>query len=188
MTVTESSTLAENENDLYHQQLARFVGGESPLIESVDAVCPQMIRHWVEVMQDTNPAYTDPDWAATSRHGGTVAPPSMMQSWTLSPLWPPQEAAALPIAPLDEVLAEHGFTEVVATNQSQQVVRLARPGDVVSYSVRLANVTETPKKTRLGLAYFVTMEYRFVNQTGDLLGTQSFTYMRYQPVQEESNQ
>jgi len=58
---------------------------------------------------------------------------------------------------------------------------LARAGDVVSFNIRLADVTETPKKTRLGLAYFVTMEYCFVDQHGDLLGTQSFTYMRYKP-------
>jgi acyl dehydratase len=166
---------------LYQEQLAQFVGDESPMIESVDAVCPQMIRHWVEVMQDTNPAYTDPDWAARSRHVGTVAPASMLQAWTLSPLWPTKELPALPIARLDEILAEHGFTEVVATNQSQEIVRLARAGDVVSFNIRLADVTETPKKTRLGLAYFVTMEYCFVDQHGDLLGTQSFTYMRYKP-------
>lgn len=166
---------------LYQEEFAQFIGDESPMIESVDEVCPQMIRHWVEVMQDTNPAYSDPDWAAKSRHAGTVAPASMLQAWTLSPLWPPLQLPELPIEPLDEILAEHGFTEVVATNQSQDIVRPAHTGDVVSYSIRLADVSETPKKTRLGLAYFVTMEYRFVNQHGELLGTQSFTYMRYNP-------
>lgn len=166
---------------LYEERLAEHVGNESARIDSVDAVCPQMVRHWVEVVQDTSPAYVDPDWAIRSRHVGLVAPSAMLQCWTLPPLWPPPAATDLPIAPVDEALGEHGFTEVVATNQKLDVERYARPGDVVSYTVTLESITPEPKKTRLGLAYFVTMVYRFTNQDDELLGTQSFTYMRYKP-------
>jgi hypothetical protein len=69
----------------------------------------------------------------------------------------------------------------VATGQSQTVEALAKVGDTVSFVVRLAEVSETDKSTRLGMAYFVTFEYRFSNQDDVLLGTLSFTYMRYKP-------
>jgi len=172
---------------LYEDQLAEHVGRECARIESVDAVCPQMIRHWIEVMEDANPAYTDPEWAAESRFGTIVAPGSMMQVWSMAPLWPHRDIPQLPIVPVDEVLSAEGFTEVVATGQSQEINRLARAGETVAFTVRLASITPEPKKTRLGLAYFVTFEYRFSNaeDDDDLIGTQSFTYMRYKPDAEE---
>ncbi|MCZ7530072.1 MAG: MaoC family dehydratase N-terminal domain-containing protein [Acidimicrobiia bacterium] len=168
---------------LYDERLRHHIGNESPRTEAVDAVCPQMIRHWVEVMQDENPAYTDPDWAARSRHGGIVAPGAMMQVWSMAPLWPPRDVD-LPIAPIDEILEGEGYTKIVATGQAQTIVALARVGDTVSFTVRLTDVSETDHKTRLGMAYFVTFEYRFTNQDDDLLGTQSFTYMRFKPEPE----
>lgn len=170
---------------LYEDQLRQHVGAESVAMVAVDSVGPQMIRHWVEVMHDRNPAYTDPEWAVSSRHGGLVAPGSMMQVWSMAPLWPEREIPQLPIEPIDEILTEEGFTEVVATGQTQEIHELARDGEAVTFTVRLASVTEEPKKTRLGLAYFVTFEYRFTNPAGTLLGTQSFTYMRYRPEAEE---
>lgn len=166
---------------LYEEQLSRHIGKESERVEAVDAVGPQMIRHWVEIMRDENPAYSDPEWANGSRHGAIVAPGAMMQVWSMAPVWPPKEIPDLPIAPIDEVLTEQGYTEVVATGQSQSIVALAQVGDTVSFVVRLAEVSETDKSTRLGMAYFVTFEYRFTNQDDVLLGTLSFTYMRYKP-------
>ena len=166
---------------LYEDKLRPHLGKESERTEAVDAVGPQMIRHWVEIMQDTNPAYSDADWAAQSRHSGLVAPGAMMQVWSMAPVWPPRDVPDLPIVPIDEVLEEEGYTEIVATGQSQEINALAKLGDTVSFVVRLADVSETDHQTRLGPAYFVTFEYRFVNQDDELLGTQSFTYMRYKP-------
>lgn len=167
---------------LYEDQLRQHVGAESVAMVAVDSVGPQMIRHWVEVMHDRNPAYTDPEWAVSSRHGGLVAPGSMMQVWSMAPLWPPREVPDLPIKPIDDVLGAEGYTAVVATGQSQRIERLARVGDIVTYVVRVAEVSEDEHTTRLGPAYFVTFEYRFTDQDGELLGSQSFTYMRYKPA------
>jgi acyl dehydratase len=166
---------------VYDEKLRQHIGSESARMEAVDSVGPQMIRHWVEVMHDRNPAYTDPEWAASSRFGSVVAPGAMMQVWSMAPLWPERDLPPLPIAPIDDALGELGFTEVVATGQSMRVGALAAVGDVVSYVVRVAHVTEEEKRTRLGPAYFVTFEYRFSNQDGVDLGTLSFTYMRYKP-------
>jgi hypothetical protein len=169
---------------LYEEKLRQHVGNESARMEAVDAVGAQMIRHWVEIMHDRNPAYSDPEWAAGSRFGSIVAPGAMMQVWSMAPLWPERDLPPLPIAPIDEALGEQGFTEVVATAQSMEVAAQAKVGDVVSYVVRVASVTEDEKRTRLGPAYFVTFEYHFSNQDGVELGTLSFTYMRYKPEPE----
>lgn len=173
---------------LFEDRLRQHVGKESPRIEAVDAVGPQMIRHWVEVMHDRNPAYSDPSWAAGSRFGGLVAPGAMMQVWSMAPHWPPRDLPELPIAPVDEVLIAEGFTEVVATEQSQQIRKLAPIGEPVTFTVKLTKVSDREHKTRLGMAYFVTFEYRFTDPRGDLLGTQSFTYMRYRPEPESADE
>jgi acyl dehydratase len=173
---------------LYEEKLRQHIGSESERMVAVDAVGAPMIRHWVEVMHDRNPAFTDPEWAAESRFGSIVAPGAMMQVWSMAPLWPERDLAPLPIAPIDDALEELGFTDVVATAQSMRVANPAKVGDVVSYVVRVANVTEDEKRTRLGPAYFVTFEYVFSNQDGVDLGTLSFTYMRYKPEPEGSGE
>ncbi|RIK02701.1 MAG: hypothetical protein DCC48_17730 [Acidobacteria bacterium] len=173
---------------LYEDRLRQHIGNESEPIEAVDAVCPQMIRHWVEIMEDRNPAYSDPEWAGTSRHGGLVAPGSMMQVWSMAPHWPERPLPDLPFAPVDEALEEAGYTEIVATEQSQTITALAKVGEPVTFTVRLTDVSDSEHKTRLGEAYFVTFEYRFSDPRGDLLGTQSFTYMRYRPQTEDTEE
>ena len=48
-----------------------------------DPVNLPMIRHWCDAIDDRNPVYTDPELAARSLHGGIVAPPTMLQAWTM---------------------------------------------------------------------------------------------------------
>ena len=45
---------------------------------------PAMIRHWAAAFEDDNPVYTDPEAAAASRFGQIVAPPLMLQTWTMA--------------------------------------------------------------------------------------------------------
>ena len=61
-----------------------------------DPVNQPMIRHWAAAFEDENPVYTDADAAAASRFGTIVAPPLMLQTWTMAtPRSPasPSEAA-----------------------------------------------------------------------------------------------
>ena len=42
-----------------------------------------MIRHWVEAMGDENPVYAADDAARAARPRGVIAPPTMLQAWTM---------------------------------------------------------------------------------------------------------
>ena len=57
--------------------------GESRPRPARDPVNLPMIRNWAEAIGDTNPVYRDPEVAAASVHGGLVAPPAMVQVWTM---------------------------------------------------------------------------------------------------------
>ena len=48
-----------------------------------DPVNLPMVHHWCQALGDTNPAYLDEEWAASSARGHLVAPPGMLQTWTM---------------------------------------------------------------------------------------------------------
>ena len=60
-----------------------LVGKEYGRVYAWDEVNAPMIRQLCEALGDENPVYIDPDFAAKSVHGGLVAPPTMLQVWTM---------------------------------------------------------------------------------------------------------
>ena len=131
--------------------------GQSPPRVAPDPVNLPMIRHWTQAMGDTNPIYTDAGAAAASVHGELVAPPAMVQVWTMRGLRPAPDAgdAGDPLGLMTAVLDDAGFTSVVATNSEQEYYRYLRPGEQLTVRSSLEGVTG-PKQTALGEGWFVT--------------------------------
>jgi uncharacterized OB-fold protein len=146
-----------------------------------DPVSAAMIRHWAEVMGDSNPAYQDGDWAAQSRRGHPIAPPAMLYVWN-------QEGYAVaaqgrpkdPLIELVELFNTNGYTGVLGTNLRQEYAREARLGDVVHMEMLIESVSER-KTTARGVGYFVETLATFTDQAGDTLGTQRFRILKFQP-------
>ncbi|MEV7094450.1 OB-fold domain-containing protein [Amycolatopsis sp. NPDC051045] len=130
------------------------VRGKSSPRPARDPVNQAMINNWVEAIGDANPAYTDPEYAASSVHRGLVAPPAMAQVWTMNGLHGTR-ADDDPLGAMMAVLDEAGFTSVVATNSEQTYHRYLRPGEHVAATTELESVIG-PKKTALGEGWFVT--------------------------------
>ncbi|KOG30201.1 bifunctional MaoC family dehydratase N-terminal/OB-fold nucleic acid binding domain-containing protein [Streptomyces resistomycificus] len=135
-----------------------------------DPVNAPMIRHWCEAMGDTNPAYAGSD---------AVAPPTMLQVWTMGGLSGHTGRAEA----YDELLAlldEEGCTSVVATDSEQEYLRALRPGDEVGFQAVIESVSGR-KTTKLGTGYFVTT--RMEVRVGDgLVGTHRFRILKYAPA------
>ncbi len=131
-------------------------GPGSPRIAR-DPVNLPSIRNWTDAIGDTNPIYTDAEFAAASVHGQVVAPPAMVQVWTMPGLRPPsgENAGTDPLAQMMEVLDAAGFTSVVATNCDQRYYRYLRLGELLSVRAELTDVSG-PKRTALGEGWFVT--------------------------------
>lgn len=150
-----------------------------------DPVNQPMIRHWAAAMEDRNPVYTDPAAAAASRFGGIVAPPMMLQTWTM-PMpkisgiaergGSPVEGAANPLAPLDEA----GFIATLATNSEVEVFRYLRPGEVVTSTMVIESVSEE-KKTRIGPGHFITWVTTYRDERGEVVGRQMFRILKFKP-------
>ena len=131
--------------------------GQSPPRVAPDPVNLPMIRHWTEAMGDTNPIYTDAGAAGASVHGHLVAPPAMVQVWTMRGLRPAPDAgdSGDPLGLMIAVLDDAGFSSIVATNCEQEYYRYLRPGEQLTVRSSLEGVTG-PKQTALGEGWFVT--------------------------------
>jgi uncharacterized protein len=128
--------------------------GESAPQAGRDPVSLPMIRNWTEALGDDNPVYADEAAAVAAGHDGVVAPPAMIQVWTMRGLRPAGERDD-PLGLMVEVLDAAGFTSVVATNCEQVYHRYLRPGEELVVRSRLEEVTG-PKRTALGEGWFVT--------------------------------
>jgi uncharacterized OB-fold protein/acyl dehydratase len=128
-----------------------------------DPVNQPMIRHWVDAMGDDNPIYVDEAAGRAAGHPGIVAPPAMIQVWTMMGLGgvrPDDD----PIGPIIELFDNAGYIGVVATNCEQTYHRYLRPGEEVSVVAELTDVVG-PKQTALGEGYFISQKITW--QVGD---------------------
>jgi len=151
-----------------------------------DPVNQPMIRHWVAAMEDHNPVYTDPAFAAASRFGvGIVAPPLMLQTWTMpTPKisgiaergGSPTEGAQNPLTPFDEA----GFIATLATNSEFEIVRYLRLGEVVTSTMEIESVSDQ-KQTRVGPGHFITWVTTFRDGQGMVVGRQMFRILKFKP-------
>jgi uncharacterized protein len=122
-----------------------------------------MVDHWLDAMGDRNPIYVDESAARAAGHPGIVAPPAMIQVWTMMGLGGVR-AADDPLTKILELFDDAGYIGVVATNCEQTYHRYLRPGEEVSVSAELTDVAG-PKQTALGEGFFITQ--RITWQVGD---------------------
>ena len=150
-----------------------------------DPVNQPMIRHWAAALEDHNPVYTDPEFAASSRFGGIVAPPLMLQTWTMpTPKitgiaergGSPTEGGENPLKPLDEA----GFVATLATNSEFEIVRYLRLGEVVTSTMVMESISDK-KQTRLGPGHFITWVTTYRDAEGAIVGRQTFRILKFKP-------
>ncbi|OSC40083.1 FAS1-like dehydratase domain-containing protein [Mycobacterium decipiens] len=160
-------------------------GGTGKPSVAPDPVNQPMIRHWAHALDDMNPVYLDPEFASSSRFGGIVSPPVMLQTWTMPApqLEGIRERGGAPTeikTNPTEFLDEAGYTSTVATNSEFEIERYPRLGDVVSARTVYESVSDE-KKTALGTGFFLTWLTTYTDQDGEVLGRQRFRVLRFRP-------
>jgi len=153
--------------------------GESPPRAARDPVNLPMIRNWTEALGDGNRVYEDPAAAVAAGHGGVVAPPAMVQVWTMHGLRPVAADGDDPLGLMTEALDQAGFTSVVATNCEQVYHRYLRPGEELTVAGRLEDVTG-PKRTALGEGWFVTTRSTWY-AGGHAVASMLFRVLKFRP-------
>jgi uncharacterized OB-fold protein len=118
-----------------------------------DPVNQPMVNSWVEAIGDTNPIYRDEAAARAVGHPGIVAPPAMIQVWTMFGL-AGERPTDDPMGPIMKLMDDNGYIGVVATNCEQTYHRYLRPGEEVSIASEMRDVVG-PKQTALGEGWFI---------------------------------
>jgi acyl dehydratase len=173
--------------DPVREKLERYVGQAiGPPSVAPDPVNVPMIRHWVDALDDKNPVYLDEAFAETTRFGGIVAPPAMLQAWSMPRPRiegiaerggaPDEMTHDNPIVALDEA----GYVGTLATNSELEFVRYLRPGDHL-HSISKCESISPQKKTSLGRGYFVTWVTTYTTEEGEVVGRQLFRVFKFDP-------
>jgi hypothetical protein len=139
--------------------------GDSAPRAARDPVSLPVIRAWLDAIGGSAPAQD-------------MAPPSMIQVWTMpglhgvrgddDPLWT-----------MIQMLDDAGYTSIVATNCDQEYLRYLKVGEELTVRARLLDVVG-PKRTALGEGYFVTT--RSTWYSGDEpVATMDFRVLKFAP-------
>jgi len=189
MSPTSEPTVNGRATTSLGEQLLALVG--RPMSKSGPSIAPDpvnqpMIRHWAAAFEDANPVYTDPEAAAASRFGGIVAPPLMLQTWTLPTVRitgirerggaPVDSGGGGPLALLDAA----GFVGTLATNSEYEIERYVGLGEILSSATVLESVSPE-KQTRLGAGFFVTWVTTYRDDAGEVVGRQRFRVLKFKP-------
>ncbi|MWA00686.1 hypothetical protein F8568_009910 [Actinomadura sp. LD22] len=169
----------------YEELLRAWVGRELVARRpGQDPVNVPMIRHWVEAMEDPNPVYLDEDAAKATGRDGVVAPASMIQAWTMrgyaATVHPSAERSGFD--ELVALLAEGGYTSVVATDSELEFERELVPGDHVSVEEHVESIS-AEKQTGLGAGRFVSTVKTYRDASGEVVATQRWRTLRYRPAE-----
>ena len=177
----------QSETDELRERLEAYIGKPmGPPALAPDPVNVPMIRHWVDALDDRNPVYLDEEAAAITRFGGIVAPPAMLQSWTMARprIEGIAERGGSPVEmdfdnPIP-VLDEAGYVGTLATNSELEFVRYLRPGDRLHATTAVESISSR-KTTALGQGYFVTWVTTYTDANGQVVGRQLFRILKFDP-------
>ena len=179
--MTEEQT--EAEKAAFLEELRSMVGQTGSSQVARDPVNLPTVRNWCDAMADANPSFTDEDAASAGPHGGLVAPPAMLNVWTMAGLRmgrQPGRSSDEPSSGAYGKLDAAGFSSVVATNSEQVYDRYLRPGDLISSTTKLTDVSGE-KTTALGVGHFVTTEAEYTDQNGEKVGSLLFRVLKFKP-------
>ena len=158
------------------EEQTSLVGKESPPRPAPYAVNQAMARFWCEMVEDSNPIYFDEAHARSTWLETPYAPPAMLFTWGMQPVWPEEVRHENMIARL----SLPGCTTTLAVNATQEYLLPIRYGDILTVTNQIASIGEE-KSTRLGTGHFVTTLDTFRNQHDEVAGTHSFTLFMYSP-------
>ncbi len=163
-------------------ELKSYLGCRGALVHGWDAVNQPMIRQWCEVFDFDFPPFVDPVAAASTVHGGIVAPATMLPVWLMPGLRNARPAGSDTADPraVMRVLEREGYVGILGTDSEQTYERPLRPGDKISCFHSVDSISQE-KQTRMGPGFFVTFLQEFVDEQGQPVGTMRLRILRFKP-------
>ena len=169
--------------------LQTLVGTRKGPYCSFHPVSQVQIWQWCAALGDDNPLYLDETYRAAAGYDRAVAPPAMMQMWTMRDVrmrYAPGSTDAAPYEVFD-VLKAHGVLGNVAVSYDITFHRLLLEGDRAHHYTTIVSISDL-KTTALGNGYFVTERVEYLDQDNALFAEALITYFQYTPAQSSHDQ
>ena len=122
------------------------------------------IRRFAEAIGDSNPLFTDEAKARESKFGGIVAPPTFLRS--CSSAWPELNVEEL-----------SGLNRALDGGSEWEYFHPVRPGDRIAVTSKILGLEE--RDTRMGRTLFTRTQTIYRNQLGQVVATQTITFLFY---------
>ncbi len=116
-----------------------------PVVRQIDR---GLILRFAQAIDDPNPLWQDEEYASKSSYGGLVAPPTLVLT--------------LAFARIQQLLTSDPSLTVLHGSSELESFKPLRVGDVLTVSMKIANVRE--RKGETGRTAFVTFEMTCRNQ------------------------
>ena len=154
------------------EALKACVGREATYI-APEPIGKASIRYFAAATGDKNPLYSDEAIASLSRHGGIIAPPTMVC-----------ETGQFYVVPQDrDGYLGHRWDLPIESDRSirggneYEFFQPVRPDDTITVRWRIVDIYERDTR-KGGSMIFVISEARYSNQRGDLLAINRETTIR----------
>jgi uncharacterized protein len=165
-----------------YEDAKRMEGYEQEIRYSEVPVSEAMIAFYCALIEDGNPSFWDSEFAGKC-WGSLVAPPAMINIWTMPLPWRPQGADPRLAIGLSVPVPGRMLVNVRIEVEYFGHVKL---GDRISSVERVDHVSPE-KRTRLGLGHFIESSTHFRNQNHELLAIHRNTLFRYEPDLDQSS-
>ena len=152
--MTEGSGLVDN--------IRALVGlTAEPVVMSVERGA---IKRFCEAVGDSNPLFTDEEYAKNSPYGDITCPPGFF-GWPMKP--PPRTTMPEPQATMVAEFAKAGFPGLLDGAIDYEFYMPIYPGDVIVSSAKIADIYEREGKS--GKSLFGVIQITYMNQNGDIV-------------------
>jgi acyl dehydratase len=128
------------------------------------------IRRWAQAVGDSNPQWTDDEYARKSKYGHVVAPPTFLI-----------DRAIVPLA--DKVIAIKGATSFLNGGTEVEYFKPIEVGDILATTAKMIDVKEKVSGSRALVIMVLEMTYK--NQKGELVRIVKNTFIRVHEGQEK---
>jgi len=170
--------------------LRHLVGERLGPYNSFNPVSRTQIWQWCSAMGDRSPLYLDEHYQAQTEFSGrgAVAPPAMMQMWTMRDVndeYAPGSTAAHPYQVMQK-LEQLGFPANVAVSYDISFHRYLEEGDRVHHYKTVVDISDL-KTTAVGEGHFFTDRMEYLDQNGELFAEALISYFQYRPADSDVN-
>lgn len=159
-----------------YEQAKALLGKRSPVNFGTHPVSEVRIAQFCTLIEDGNASYWDPAQSARI-WGRPVAPPAMLQTWTMPLPWLPDRKVEL-----DFMLMKLPLPGTTIINVSTETIyhRPIYVGETLNFWDVATEISER-KETRLGVGHFVTTVASYQNEAGEQVATSTNVQFRFTP-------